>query len=215
MDYKLKYIKYKSKYNLLCNSILGGATSDIKIKYFIQSLNLPEREKNVKDIKSILPEAEIFQSINGYNINETKNELTKSRLKYKNLEFKTYGTLANYLTKFKAFKYQIENNIEYMCLLEDDVIITDRNFDKFLKSKLYLLKTNNILRLSNWGEGYLTNVEGAKNIIDSINKNGIISNIDNQLRNNCGNEVFINAPIKTSVSTNKGDCLKTKTFYKP
>ena len=32
-------------YDLLRNSILGGATSDKEIKYFIQSLNLPEREK--------------------------------------------------------------------------------------------------------------------------------------------------------------------------
>ena len=66
---------------------------------------------------------EIFESINGYDSNITIENLKNMKLKYKHLNFPTYGTLANFLTKVKAFKYQIKNKIKYMCLIEDDLIL--------------------------------------------------------------------------------------------
>ena len=135
-----------------------------KVKYFIQSLERPERLKYFKKNKKIIPEIEIYKSINGYNIEETTTELFKSGLKYKWLQFNTYGMLANGLTKIKAFKYQIENNIEHMCLIEDDLVLGN-NFKNFVESNLYLLEGYNMLRLDKWGEGYITSIKGAKNIL--------------------------------------------------
>ena len=178
------------------------------IKYFIQSLKKKERLEYIEKNKSIIPEMEIFESINGYDIDATIKNLKNMKLKYKELKFKTYGTLACFLTKVKAFQYQIKNNIQYMCLIEDDNII-QKGFKKFIESKLYLLKDCNMLRLSRWGDGYVTSLNGAKNIVENIYKTGIISNIDNQLRT-CGEIKVDKTPLRLVCKSNRGDCLQTE-----
>ena len=182
------------------------------IKYFTQSLKTKERLKNIQKNKLIIPEMEIFESINGYDIDTTIKNLTNMKLRYKSLDanFETYGTLANFLTKLKAFQYQIKNNIQYMCLIEDDLIIK-KGFREFIESNLHLLRKCNMLRLDKWGEGYVTSLNGAKHIVKNIYKTGIIRNIDNQLRLHCGKEIRLNrTPWKLVVRTNHGDCLKSE-----
>lgn len=213
--YKNKANKYKVKLNALKKNIFGGSydeneLSDYKIKFFIQSLKKEDRMKNIEKNKLIIPEIEIFESINGYNKDITTKYLLDMKIKYNKLDFETYGTLANFLTKVKAFQYQIKNKIKYMCLIEDDLVIKE-DFKKFIENNLHLLKNHNMLRLSDWGEGYVTSLNGAIKIVEHIYKLGIISNIDNQLRNNCGREKKLdNTPWELVVETNKGDCLKTE-----
>ena len=70
-----------------------------------------------------------------------------------------------------------------------------------------------MLRLDIRGEGYVTSLNGAKEIIQNIYSKGIIDNIDNQLRNYCGKEIKLdNTPWELAVATNNGDCLKTDTI---
>lgn len=181
-----------------------------EIKYFIQSLKKEDRLENIQKNKSIIPEIEIFESINGYDIDTTIKNLKDMKLKYKKLDFETYGTLANFLTKVKAFQYQIKNNIEYMCLIEDDLII-QKGFRIFIENNLIKLRDCNMLRLDKWGEGYVTSLRGARRIVKYIYKNGIIHNIDNQLREFCGKEIKLKkTPWKLVSIPNSGDCLKTE-----
>ena len=56
-----------------------------KIKYFIQSLKKKDRLKYIEENKSIIPEMEIFESINGYDIDATIKNLKKNNIK--NIEF--------------------------------------------------------------------------------------------------------------------------------
>ena len=51
---------------------------------------------------------EIFESINGYNKDITIQNLINMKLNYIKLQFETYGTLANFLTKVKD-NYDISN----------------------------------------------------------------------------------------------------------
>ena len=181
-----------------------------EVKYFTQSLKKKDRLPNIQKNRLIIPEMEIFKSINGYNEDSTINNLKKMKLKYISLDFETYGTLANFLTKVKAFQYQVKNNIKYMCLIEDDLILKD-DFKDFINQKLSLLKRYNMVRLGRWGEGYITSLEGAKEILKHIYEKGIILNIDNQLRIHCGKELRVwKTPWKLIVPPNEGDCLKTK-----
>ena len=183
-----------------------------KIKYFTQSLKTEERLKNIQKNKLIIPEMEIFQSINGYDTDTTIKNLKNMKLNYKALDFPTYGTLANFLTKVKAFKYQIKNKIKYMCLIEVDLILK-KGFRKFIESNLHLSDNCNMLRLGKWGEGYVTSLHGAKQIVKNIYTTGIIRNIDNQLRLFCGKEIKLNKTPWILVSgTNRGDCLKTESI---
>ena len=101
-----------------------------------------------------------------------------------------------------------------MCLIEDDLII-QKGFREFIENNLHLLKNCNMLRLDKWGEGYVTSLNGVKNIVKNIYSMGIIHNIDNQLRLNCGKEIRIyKTPWKLVIGTNMGDCLKTKKIPK-
>ena len=182
----------------------------MNIVYLMQTLRPPQRIHFINKNIQTFSELKLFLSINGYNIIETMNEYLKSGLKFHNLDFCTYGTLANFLTKVNAFKFQVEHKIDYMCLIEDDLIIED-TFKNFIETALYVLKDCNMLRLCNWGEGYVTSLDGAKNILTHIYNDGIIDSIDNQLRTRCGKEVHItNTPFNLVVETNKGDCLQTQ-----
>ena len=185
-----------------------------RVKYFVQSLLTEERKKIIALNQKILPQLDVFQSINGYDKQGTIAALKSMKICFADLNeiYETYGTLANFLTKLKAFQHQIENKIPYMCLIEDDLILNP-NFKKFVESHLHHLEHNkyNMLRLGQWGEGYITSLEGAINIVKMIYHSGIIQNIDNQLRENCGKELRLrNTPWKLAIGTNKGDCMKTQ-----
>lgn len=182
------------------------------LEYYILSLQREDRKTTIEKNLKNFPIFQIFQSINGYNKEETLIAFRNSKLYYHRLFYPTYGTLANFITKYNTIKYQIENKIPFLCFIEDDLELYP-NFISYINDNIYILKDKNInmLRLDKWGEGYVTSLSGAINIKNLIDKNGIINNIDNQLRNNCGNEyVLKNTPWKLICETNKGDCLKTE-----
>ena len=56
-----------------------------------------------------------------------------------------------------------------------------------------LEKEINIIRLFQWGEGYVTSLLSARRLLEIIPKTGVVDNIDNQLRERSG------ARTKTSV----------------
>jgi GR25 family glycosyltransferase involved in LPS biosynthesis len=172
----------------------------------------PEREKIIQENLKLFPFITVTKSINGYDIPETLARLKDSQLIYKHLEFPTYGTLANFLTKYFILKYQIETKLPYLCFIEDDLLLSS-SFITFIEEIIPIFDNYNInmIRLAKWGEGYVTSLDGAHKIIDLINTNGIIANIDNQLRKHCGPEYSMkNTPWKLMIRTNGGDCLKTQ-----
>jgi hypothetical protein len=105
---------------------------------------------------------------------------------------------------------EIIPEIEYMCLLEDDMIL-DNNFENFVEDNLFLLKEYNFLKLGKWGEGFITSIDGSKYILKQIYNDGIIFNIDDQLEICCKNHKYLpDTPFTLMIETNQGDCLKTK-----
>lgn len=191
--------------------------TDIKI-YILSLLNNGEREEIISKNKKLFPQIEVIKSTNGFNKQEVIDELIKLDIKfyklnkYRKENFNTYGTLANFITKVKIMKYQVENKIPYICFIEDDLLLKS-NFVSFIESRKdkYLKDNVNILRLARWGEGYITSLEGSERILAHIKRTGIIQNIDNQLRENCGKELrLLNTPWRLIIGTNKGDCLKTE-----
>jgi len=185
----------------------------VNIGYYLISLLREDRIDIVNNNLKNHPYFNIYNSINGYDIEHTVKEFKRSNLKYKSLQFPTYGTLANALTKFNILKHQIEHNIEYMCFIEDDLELFVNFKDHVIKycNILYENPHLNMIRLGGWGEGYITHINGASRIVDLIESQGIIHNIDMQLRLHCKPElVAIKTPWRLLTATNKGDCLKTK-----
>lgn len=175
---------------------------------------LKDDRKHILDVnKSRFPNLNIVKSINGYNKIETLEELNAIGLPYKHLDFRTYGTLANWITKYKMLIHQIDNSIPYMCFIEDDVELYEE-FEHFINDAIQYLKDDvNMIRLLEWGEVYITSLESAKRIVEKMKVDGIIDSIDNQLRKYCGREYGLGgAPIKLCCPTNEGDCNKTDGF---
>ena len=82
---------------------------------------------------------------------------------------------------------------------------------EFIDNKSSIAENYNMLRLGDWGEGYIITNKGGKEILKLINEKGIIHNIDNQLRLYSGSELSIkNTPWKLHVQSNLGDCNKTQ-----
>jgi hypothetical protein len=184
------------------------------VHFLIQSLISSDRSEVLYKNLISFPEVNIFKSVNGYNEVETISAFNDSKLTFHNLynhESLRYGVLANFLTKFKALQHQIDNSLEFMCLIEDDVYL-DTSLIQLVKDSVYLLSKDqnlNTLRFGPWGECYLWSLDSAKRVVEKIKKLGIINNIDNQLRMNSGKELHINYDLKMSHLTNKGDCLST------
>ena len=112
-------------------------------------------------------------------------------------------------------KFQIDNKIPYALFLEDDAKLLPGFFDSLndvMSDKWDLLDNDiNVIRLFQWGEGYITSFSCAKRLLSIIQDTGVIDNIDNQLRERSGPELKLsfNDFYRKWVKTNEGDILKT------
>ena len=188
--------------------------------FYILSLLRNERHTFIHKNLSIYDQFELFQSVNGYKEEETLKELKASGLKFSNLHDANslrYGVLANFLTKYKMLEFQVEHEIPYICMIEDDVIINNKFVDFIYHQALHSFKKDpklNIIRLGTWGEGYITSLPSARRILKLIRHKGICENIDNQLRKYCGPEKNISKRCFDVIyglasKPNSGDCLNT------
>lgn len=183
------------------------------IKYYILSLLRQDRKHIVEKNIQRFPCFEVIKSINGYDVDETLKAFKASGLTYHKLHYPTYGTLANFLTKYNVLKHQIEHSIPFMCFIEDDLELLD-GFVNHIEDCISLFTPDiDIIRLALLGDGYITSLNGAINIKNIIDAKGIVCNVDNQLRFHSGSELYCpNAPWKLLVPCNQGDCLRTGTI---
>jgi GR25 family glycosyltransferase involved in LPS biosynthesis len=79
-------------------------------------------------------------------VNETLNDFCDSELIIKYIHFQTYGTLACILYKLHAFIYQIQHQIKYLCVMEDDVLLK-KGFKEFAESKLVFVYIRHLIQL--------------------------------------------------------------------
>ena len=198
---------------------------DIIITSIEKHLTNPEskRYKLIQKNKQLYPQIQTYKSINGFNKEDVLSALKSSNLKLFNIHFKTFGALACFLTKVMVWKKQIEEQIPYLCLLEDDLELNE-NFLPFINEHKHELdnKDINILRCADWGECYITSLESAKRLIELLEQNGIWNNVDEQMwfsKEKCINssisgfkwphDGYQNNIFKLINQTNEGDILKT------
>ena len=194
----------------------------MKYETYILSLLTPERLDYINKTRKLFPFVKIFNSVNGYNQEETIKEFLSLGIDFPKLkigpknDFNNYGTLACWMTKVKFLEFQIENEIPYALFLEDDAKLLPGFFDALdeqMEGKWDLLdKKVNIIRLFQWGEGYITSISSARRLLEIIRKTGVVDNIDNQFRERSGPELKLklNNFYRKWVKTNEGDILKTE-----
>lgn len=198
----------------------------MKYEVYILSLLTEERELYVKKAIKLFPFIKIFNSVNGYNKQETIKEFLDLSLDFHKLkvgpknDFNNYGTLACWITKVKFLQFQVANQIPYTLFIEDDVKLLPgffKELDKKMSSKWGDLDNDvNIIRLFTWGEAYITSISSAKRLLGILKNTGVIDNIDNQLREKSGPELKLkfNNFYRKWVRTNEGDILKTQPLDK-
>ena len=163
-------------------------------------MTLGNRQPFVSLMREEAPELVTFPATNGYNRTETVRHLldntsmayhemcgsnmssdyNRSGVRY----FETWGTLANAITRYRAFKAQVEDGIEYQATIEDDQMLTS-GFSKLMSmaAERYFGHANatDIVQLGSWGEGYLTSHASAKRIVKGFDTHGLITCPDRQL----------------------------------
>lgn len=169
---------------------------EIWLNTLTENINNPDSERYnwIKKNIDLYPEIKIVPSVNGKDKKEVANALKKTGLDFYQTGFRTYGTLAVFLSKFLAWQKQLEEKIPYLCLIEDDLELT-KEFLPFLESKKNLLENpgTNVLRLGDWGEAYFTSLESAKRLVAKIKEDGIRRNIDEQMW--ASGEVVVNESL--------------------
>ena len=198
----------------------------MKYETYILSLLTPERLEYINKTRKLFPFVKIFNSVNGYNKEETIKEFLDLNLNFHKLkigpknDFNNYGTLACWITKVKFLKLQVSKEIPYALFLEDDAKLLPGFFDALddqMKDKWKMLDQEvNVIRLFQWGEGYITSLSSARRLLDVIKQTGVVDNIDNQLRERSGSELKLNFNnfYRKWVKTNEGDILKTEPLDK-
>jgi GR25 family glycosyltransferase involved in LPS biosynthesis len=207
------------------------------IHYAITSLMTSERIPFLLQNKLVIPNLEIWRGVNGYDVNETFTKLQEAvdeGIKFKYIQFRTFGTVANWLTKRIALKNQICCRYPYVVLIEDDVKLT-HPFTHLISQHVSMIEdglTNHkipgepgflclfaqdrekcyIRRYMKWGEVYLISLSAAQKMMQYMTMRGITHNIDNEWLHNGVGVVNLTHPenyLQLLVSTNKGDILKT------
>jgi|TARA_Y100000289_G_scaffold39202_1_gene38639 GR25 family glycosyltransferase involved in LPS biosynthesis len=198
----------------------------MKYETYILSLLTPERLEYINKTRKLFPSIKIFKSVNGYDKEETIKEFSNLNIDFHKLkigpnnDFNNYGTLACWITKIKFLEFQVSNKIPHALFLEDDAKLLPGFFDALndqMKNKWDRLeKEINIIRLFQWGEGYITSLSSAHRLLDIIHKTGVVDNIDNQFRERSGPELKLNFNnfYRKWVKTNEGDILKTEPLDK-
>ena len=171
----------------------------------------------------MLPSLTLFRSVNGFDKQETTRALANSHMKYHLMtycsftRFGTFGSLANYLTKFYALQHQVSHRLPFMAMLEDDMWLKD-GFGQFVEAAVkrhFAGHRGNdapdLIVLGTWGEGYVTSLNSARRVLRSLQRQGIPQNVDIMLNEgHAGRAVRVDgAPWAHRVYVNDGDCLRT------
>jgi hypothetical protein len=141
------------------------------ITYVALTLNNTERSGFVRANQALLPELELFLAVNGYSKEETIRRLGSTPLKFhpytfcNAARFATFGSLANFASKYLALRMQVRRRLPYMAMLEDDMQLRP-GFKAFVEQTVRhgALDRADLLVLGAWGEGYVTSLASARRV---------------------------------------------------
>ena len=98
-----------------------------ELTFVALSLNTTERAGFVRDNRRVLPELELFKAVNGFDRAQAVASLASTPLKFhaytfcNYARFATFGSLANFVTKYRALRMQLTRRLPFMAMLEDDM----------------------------------------------------------------------------------------------
>ena len=142
-----------------------------------------QREGWVAKLKSAIPELEICPAINGFDPKSVDESIVSSGLKFRQLYFPNYGTLASWISKYLCIKEQVESGTDYLCFMEDDFSVNSDFVElaAWAAKRFEVQPQLNYITFANYSEAYLTSLAGAKRLLSYFEKDGVADNFDNQM----------------------------------
>ena len=145
------------------------------ITFVALTLNNTQRNAFVRANQAVLPELELFLAVNGYSKEDTIRRLGSTPLKLhpytfcNAARFATFGSLANFVSKYLALRMQVRRRLPYMAMLEDDMQLRP-GFKAFVEQTVRsgaldrAEERAELLVLGAWGEGYVTSLASAQRV---------------------------------------------------
>lgn len=145
------------------------------ITFVALTLNNTQRNAFVRANQAVLPELELFLAVNGYSKEDTIRRLGSTPLKLhpytfcNAARFATFGSLANFVSKYLALRMQVRRRLPYMAMLEDDMQLRP-GFKAFVEQTVRsgaldrAEERAELLVLGVWGEGYVTSLASARRV---------------------------------------------------
>ena len=149
------------------------------ITFVALTLNNTQRNAFVRANQAVLPELELFLAVNGYSKEDTIRRLGSTPLKLhpytfcNAARFATFGSLANFVSKYLALRMQVRRRLPYMAMLEDDMQLRP-GFKAFVEQTVRsgaldrAEERAELLVLGAWGEGYVTSLASARRVLASL-----------------------------------------------
>ena len=165
------------------------------VRHVVVLLDRPDRQRIfLKNRKEGLKELEAFPAVNGYNESELLRAWRDAGVRYRDVELHNKGTIANWLSKFLAVRWQCRERVPFMALLEDDVQVINsaayRALTCTLAHRMAVGDIPHAMNLDQWGNAYLFDVKWACAAAAHLCRTGMASNIDNALNS------FIGVPAR-------------------
>lgn len=159
------------------------------VHFVVLTLNTTERAGYTADNQQrSLPSLEPFLAVNGFDVAATIAALAATPLRLHlhtfcgYARFATYGSMANFITKYEALRMQLRRRVPYLAILEDDMELQP-GFAKFVTEAVRERLERpahppELLVLGAWGEGYVTSLAAARRVVAKLEQQGIPLTID-------------------------------------
>ena len=178
---------------LACTSIPTPVTPSphVSVRILMMTLATGKRAGDTPQSSIISNAAEggvFFPAVDGFNRKETVLHLARAGLRFHRLcgsaKLWRWGTLANFITRFSAFKDQQCRAVPFQATIEDDL-----SLGKGFREHLRTLAAKHLsgpglthhVQLGKFGEGYLTSLRGVDDLLRRFQAAGIRGCPDQQL----------------------------------
>jgi len=159
------------------------------VRFIALTLNTSDRAGYIADNQQrSLPSLEPFLAVNGFAATATIAALTATPLRLhlytfcNYARFATYGSIANFITKYEALRMQLRRRVPYLAMVEDDMELQP-GFAQFVTEAVRerlerAAHPPELLVLGAWGEGYVTSLAAARRVVARLEQQGIPLTID-------------------------------------
>jgi hypothetical protein len=200
--------------------------ANLSVRVLIMTMGTSQRLRFIAQNQKIVPGLQTLRAVDGKNASLVLSQLLVQGLQFKRLcsGYETMGNVANFLSRFLAFKAQLRDRVPFQATIEDDLHL-DSGFLPFVAGVAYAARwpsdgrdgSKTYVRLGHYGEGYVTSLDSARALVERMQEAGIAGCPDQQMNAPRYHRLPIadvskHTPWHHLVAPNQGDLHRTQHF---